>query len=387
MKKNSLILILLFISFHIKAQDFVTIPNHIKIDSLTQSSIIQNLDSLYKHINIGKIDTSLITPLKRDFTLTIFKKLHNYELKKDSAQKEINEKQLINIYPISKNQHAVSIAYLIKNKEELPILYFIVNLIAEKNGHKVTFSTPLKYLTKYWKTKQIGNITYHYENELNEKEALFFDKKNTQIANLFDLEPQKMDYYMCENYQKIIKLTGFEYSSPANGYFIGGYGVTANTIFMNHEDFSHDAFHYYSELVNKQTDRNWIAEEGLAYSLGNGYYTDQNGKMTTQKMLIKELKNYLNQNRDTTFWDLFEGDYPIFDDIAKDLSVRAVISSLIVDEIMNKKGKEGMMKITNSGGGKNRLANYMKAIDEMLGINKQNFNTQLARLTNKKEYD
>ena len=75
------------------------------------------------------------------------------------------------------------------------------------------------------------------------------------------VQSEDFDFYMCENYQEILRLLGVEYSVYENSKYRTGYGVDSNTIFsiMNHEDFSHDIFHYYSGKINKREDRNWIA--------------------------------------------------------------------------------------------------------------------------------
>ena len=64
------------------------------------------------------------------------------------------------------------------------------------------------------------------------------------------------------------------------------------TSFYSFYGFSHDIFHYYSGKVNKNENRNWITEEGIAYSWGNAYYTNSNGEMIEQQILIDELKKF-----------------------------------------------------------------------------------------------
>ncbi|WP_291725829.1 hypothetical protein [Bernardetia sp.] len=379
MKKYVIAFVLILVSIQIQAQDFIVIPKHINIEGREKKKVIQQLDSLLHQIIIQKLDTNLISKNKRDFTISVIDKLMRYEQKKDSVAKLILDKQLINIYPIDSQQYSISVAYLYKKDEQI-ILPYIFTLIADCTKENITFSVPLNYLTRYWQKTKIGNITYFHQGKLDIEQAIIFDKKNTQIATLMGLKAEKMDFYMCDSYKEIMQLIGFDYSYSANGIATGGYGVIANTIFMNHEDFSHDVFHYYSGLVNKREDRNWIAEEGVAYTLGNAYYTDEEGKMVTQKRLIKELENYLIQNQDSTLWQLFKEDYPIFDSIANDLSVRSVISSIIVDEVLLKKGKIGVLELVNSGGGKKKFDNYMKTIDELIGINENNFNERIKKL-------
>ncbi len=383
MKYFLYILFSIFLFTNVKAQDFISVPSYVNMSKHNKKMIVKSLDSLYQQIIIEEeIDSSFIEESNRKLTIISLKKIQHYELKEDSIKKESYKRQLINIFPITKNTYSISIICTIKKENNLPIVLYLTDLIAKIKNNKVTFSIPLEYLTRYWKKQKIGNITYHYRNNLDKEKAIIFNKKNNDIANLFDIKAQQMDFYMCDNYQEILNLMGHKYSLYSNGSYLGGYGVIANTIFMNHEDFSHDIFHYYSGLVNQRKNRNWIAEEGLAYTLGNAYYTDEKGEMVTQKRLLEELRSYLNHHKDTTLWTLFEKDYPIFDNIAENLSVRSVISSVIIDQVILTKGKKEIIELINSGG-QEELTNYMRVINKLIGINKKNFNTRLNKLIQK----
>ena len=150
---------------------------------------------------------------------------------------------------------------------------------------------------------------------------------------------------------------------------------------MNNEDFSHDMFHYYSGQINKRENRNWITEEGIAYAWGNAYYTDKNGKMISNKRLITELKDYLAKNPNTDLFELFSKNEKIFNNIAPEISVRSTISGIIASQIEKKKGMEGILKLINAGR-KDRLENYLKVTNELIGINKDNFNLKVVKLIN-----
>ena len=226
-----------------------------------------------------------------------------------------------------------------------------------------------------------GNITYHFRGEINKERAELFNNTNTIIANKLEVTPEKFDFYMCDNFQEISELLGFGYSLQSNGKYRDGYGVDTQTIFsvMNNEDFSHDIFHYYSGQTNKRVNRNWITEEGIAYAWGNAYYTDKEGEMITHNRLVSELKTYLSQNPDTNIYNLFNNNTKIFNEIAPEISVRSIISGVIALEVERKKGREGISTLINAGS-QERLTSYLKATDELLGINETNFNLKVEKL-------
>ena len=359
------------------AQSQIIKPPHLnyEMDTLTKVKILGSLDTLFLQIKNNKLDAKLIGRGETEFnTLKSFSELEAH--KKDSIE-DFYKKQLINIYPISDTDYWISLAYIGQKNKETPILRCIINLIASNIGDKIVFSLPTQYLTKTWKSEVVGNITYFFRDKLNKERAKKFDEKNTIIAHKLGLEPEKFDFYMCYNYQEVLQLLGYEYDLEANGKVRDGYGVDGNTIFavMNNEDFSHDVFHYYSDKFRKQAG-NGIVEEGVAYSWGNAYYTQSNGEMIEQKELIQSLKVYLKANPKVTPLDLFTQKPKIFNHIAPEISVKSTITSLICDEVERKKGIEGIKTLIKCGSGED---NFFKAVNELIGLNKTNFNVELSR--------
>lgn len=194
--------------------------------------------------------------------------------------------QLINLHANGSDQYFVSIASVGNNT-----LKAIVNFEAIIHADRIMFSIPLFYLTKNWKIKKVGHITYHYANDINFKRAAIFDKKNTRIAQKLGLPCESFDFYLVDNYFYILELLGYNYDSETAGRENDGFGPVNGFIFsiMHNEDFSHDLFHYYPEKVRTHS-RNSAAEEGIAYSWGNAYCTDENGGMISQSQLVKLLR-------------------------------------------------------------------------------------------------
>ena len=381
MKKN-IILILVLVQSTVFSQVIVK-PKHLNypMDSITKQKFNSDLESLFLEIQKNQISDVFISPKNSELTKSQLQELADYESKKDISVFQSQDKQLINIYPISNSKYLFSLAYIDRHQDTNPILLYKINLIATETNERFTFSIPIDYLTRYWKTKTIGNITYHYRNNLRNKRAKIFNRKNSLIAKKFNLEPEKLDFYMCENFQEISKLLGFDYSKYSNGKYTTGYGVDNKTVFsiMNNEDFSHDMVHYYSGKINKRINRNWIAEEGVAYLWGNAYYTDKKGEMITHNKLVGELKKYLLKHPEKDLLNIFIKNPNIFNDISTQVSVRSTISGVIVNEIQKEIGLEGVYALITSGR-KKPLMNYLRVTDNLIGINKDNFNSKVRNL-------
>ncbi len=368
------------------AQSNIKIPDYVNftMDSLTKVSVLNTFDALFTELKQGTINTDYLTPKNSDLTKSVLQDLMDYELKKDSITSKLEDKQLINIYPVSKNEQFLTIIYDQPNDTNLPKIQYIFNLVATTINDKTTFAIPLDYLTRNWKVEKVGNTTYHFTDQINVKRAEIFDQKHKIIASNLGIIPEELDFYMCDNYQEILKLLGFEYSLNKNGNYRNGYGVDAKTIFsiMNNEDFSHDILHYYSGQLYDKDDRNWVTEEGLAYNWGNAYYTDQNGEMISQERLVNELKKYLLEYPNTNIFDLFWNNTKIFNRIATEISVRSVISGIILNEIEKEKGLTGINKMLTCGRAKTMIS-YLKETDELIGVNRDNFDLKVSELLEK----
>lgn len=248
--KNLLIILSLWTIGIINAQSPISRPIYLncKIDSLTKSKIFNSLDTLFYKIKSGKIDPVLIHKENAELSISTIKSFADIEKNKKDTISNFYKKQIINIYPISPNEYWISLAFIGLKNNEMPILKSIINLIATNVNNNIVFSIPTTYLTKTWKTKTIGNITYFYRDNINIDRAKKFNSKNSEIASKLGLKPERLNFYMCNNYQEILQLLGYEYDLDSNGKTRDGYGVDAKTIFsiMNNEDFSHDIFHFYS---------------------------------------------------------------------------------------------------------------------------------------------
>lgn len=375
--KKATLLIITFLSLlsALNAQNLLKSKAlNVHVDSTLQSEIYQAIDSLFAQIANERLADKFITTKNTALTKSIFKEFRNLENTKSDSIAQFYQKQLINFYPLNSAQYSLKIAY-INTAATTPVIKAIIHLIAETTKEGIKFSLPLNYLTRHWQSKKMGQTTYFYEANLNEKRAIYFDAKNTKIATKLGVQPESFNFYLCDNYQDILALLGFEYDVSENGTTRNGYGVDENSIFsINHnEDFSHDIFHYYSGQVNNSDKRNWITEEGIAYSWGNAYYTDSKGEMIEQDTLIQALKMYLLKNPTVSLLTLMEENAKIFPQLAPEVSARSTIASMLCDKVEKVKGIKGLMELNNCGRKPSSLANFLQALDKLLGINRANF--------------
>ncbi|NNF00549.1 MAG: hypothetical protein HKN25_16140 [Pyrinomonadaceae bacterium] len=346
-----------------------------------QSRIVDPLAQLLDSAGSGDEDTGLVDRNGFSESCFLFGEIKSVETRLKSPRRE-----LINLYPIDSNKYLVKIAF--KDGSNLGA---IVSFIASAKNEAMVFSSPLKYRTRSWKKKTISSVRYYYQDSLNEKIAESFVRKNEEIAEKFGLAAKKLNYFKCSNYDEVQWVLGIDYDAKSAGTVQSSESFD-NTIItgLNTENFEHDVFHMYieSEFPSGE-DRNFIAEEGYANSIADAYYAKINGDVITRNELTGCLREYLAENSEADLLQLFQKDprvfHPLSEEVSQEvfdlLSVRSTITSLFCDEVERLNGFEGIIKLLRCGEGEDA---YFKALDDLIGVNKTNFDKTAKELVARK---
>jgi hypothetical protein len=366
---KALLSILLCCSFlRVSAQSGLTLSPSLRItgDSAEQRMVLDSLKSLFHQIHTGRLTSDLVNG--RDSSLT------NSVLLSFREMGDSDVAVVVNDYPVDAGRQMISIAFLSGTGLEA-----MLTILAERASGRVTFSIPLSWITRYWKKKVIGRITYYYPGVLDTAAAKAFDENNSRIAKRLGLVPEKFRFYLTDNYQEINQLLGYTFDRESNGVVRNGYGPGTNTIFaiQGSEDFSHDLVHYYTFKIRGNNKRNAAVEEGLAYEWGNAYYTDVRGRMITEKAMVTELQLYLYHHPDTSLWELFMDNPKILSRLAPEISVRSAIAALLCGEVERQAGLTGIKALINCGPGND---NFFNALNTLIGVNRENFDRRVQKL-------
>jgi len=346
---------------------------HTVFSDSIKDRIIMSLDDLFTGIDNGNMSINLIDNDNFDFNRNYFANL------KEPGSKDTTEhyfkRRLINLYPVAPSSFMATIACIGNNE-----IGKIFTILAKQENDGIIFTGPIKYNTKYWKTKQIGTITYHYPDTINMEKAEIFNQKNNTMALKLHLPVMDLEMYMCADYQEVLQLQGCCYDSDFNGMINTGGIVDPKTLFsvMKNEDFSHGIFHKYAANIRGKV-INIAAEEGIAYVWGNAYHADIHGRVPDQPELVSALRQYIKAHPEVNLSDLFnenpdalaEYGYP------NPISVKAVISGIICGEVEKQKGMDGIFKLIKCGKGDE---NYFECISTLLQINRKNFDEKVYEL-------
>lgn len=341
-------------------------------DSQT-NKIICSFDKLLLSVDNAELDTALIDVENRDLNREFFRYLKGVE-GKDTIQKYF-QGQLINLYPIENNQFMLTIAY-VRNDEIGRILTFHVK---DNNGN-IVFANPLKYNTKYWKSRTIGTLTYYYQDTIDTKRAELFNQKNILIAQKLNLPVRDWDVYMCRNYQEVNQIQGCVYDYLYNGKINSGYIMDPKTLFtcMNDEDFSHDVLHIYASQIRGK-ERNSLGECGLAYYWGNSYHLGDAEKAPDLEELLPVLRLYLREHNETSLLELLEKSPDVLAEYGYSwpVNVNRIIAGVLYREVEKQKGTAGVIELLKCGKGND---NFLSATGKLIGISRDNFEKEVYKL-------
>ncbi|WMI64316.1 hypothetical protein RBH94_09605 [Aestuariibaculum sp. YM273] len=362
----------------LKISKYARVP----VDSTEFEFLKNDLSTFLKSCLTKNIDTSYIKESYRKLSVSSFKKFSDYIVDENGELKPDRSWSVLNIIPKSKSKIEITTAIVMHQEDEAADLLCLFHFFTTKINGKYMFYIPLEEQIKDWDTQIVGNITYYYKKCIDTENAKLFDSKNSEIAKKLNVKPEQFQFFICEDYQAILNMRGFDYSISDNGLYRDGYGLVGNrAIFsvMGNEDFSHDIFHYYSGKINNHINRNWIAEKALAYLWGNAYYTDQNGNMILFDTLINHLKQLVEHQPELNLLEVFKNNTSLFDKYAPEVASQSAIAAVLAKEVEKIYGTVGVLKLINSGRD-NRLENFLKTVDTLLGINEVNFNSKLTDL-------
>jgi hypothetical protein len=337
-------------------------------DSVVAMRVVVGLERLLGQAGSGKADTTMVGGPDRNISISVFQDL-------DSAML-VSGVRLVNMAAIGGGSYRCEVSFV---RLDSGLLLGLINFVVYQGDSGVRFGVPLAWLTKEWRRVEVGTVRYHYIGAFDRRAAEEFDLRNRRIASRLGLPPVHLDIYLTRNFQEISTLIGRPYYYQWTGSIRSGLFPDTNAIFAieGNEDFSHDILHYYSSLFRGKVKRNAAADEGLAYLWGNAYYPDERGRMIPLDSLVSDLREYAAAHRDVSMLDLFLKSPKVLVKRAKEVSVRAVITGVILAEVERKSGVSGIKRVLVCGPGDDAFFGVIKVL---LGVDKVDFDSYVRRL-------
>jgi len=289
---------------------------------------------------------------------------------------------LTNVADMGDGSYQVQLAY-IGQRNVGPDLRACCTVVAQQKDGKFLFSSLLKEHTEDWKTRTIGNCTFHYRNRLNGRKAAEFQKRIALYDSKLTAAPQTIDYYCCGNFVEASQLMGLEYKSDYNGYAYNAYtGFTENhTVFVSGEkwidNFSdwdpHDTWHdRLSKIIHSST-INRPVDEACAYLYGGSW------RVYSPEDILRRFREYAAAHPDADWVALYR-DGVDFVPGPKILKVSYAINELIVQHLEKEKGFSAVLELLNCGKKEKGDANYFAAIKRLTGVDEPQYNQFVWKL-------
>lgn len=383
-KKLFSLFVFVFMGLTIFSQTELIVPGYIRLpkDSIIKTNIIRDLNGFLKACEKENSENTYVYYPEKIETFMLLDEFKN--ISKSRKDDNFFKPYLNNIIELDENDYLIQMSH-IGTKDSISYLRTAYNLIAHKNGDSFKFSSMLKYNTKNWKSKTLGNFTFYYQDSFDEQKA----KKYADLATEFDEKlnsiNKKTIVYFTENRFDLLKLFGVDYRLDYNGRATGVFstvngkeqliitGKNSDTEYFDTHDLWHDRLSLVKSrrLVNKHVD------EGCAYLYGGswGYSWDE----IFDKFMDKVAKDKQSD------WMYYKENKKNFGESqAKHLIVDYVVNALLIKKIEDEVGFKGVWELLNCGVFEKGNENYYKALEKIIGISKANYNKEVWKLINAK---
>ncbi|MFI5160334.1 MAG: hypothetical protein ACHQHN_03610 [Sphingobacteriales bacterium] len=375
------ITLMLLILFSVCHAQSVIIRSDIKLpkDSIVKKLLISSLNGFLAQKDKPNKDNSFV--LKDDLleTSALLDELKGMDKNLKLKDNNFYKCYLGNVVPHGDNNYIIQISY-IGVAEGKPDLRASFTLQAKKRDSVFYFSSPLKRNTLTWKTKKMGNVTYHFKDTLAQADA----KKYLETVNFYDkkldIPIRPISFYYCDGLPEALQITGIDYKADYNGstgdnlsshtseegLVVGG-GKVYQYCFDTH-DLWHERLRYVvnTDVVNRPVD------EGCAYLYGGSWGV-------SWPEVLARFKQYAANNPNAD-WLASYTESTKFEDDEKPMYIAYALNALIVQKVEKEKGFKPVLELAGCGHREKGDDNYFKALEKLTGITKANFNAKMWEL-------
>jgi len=372
-------------TFTIAQTKQLIIPKNINLpkDTIVSNKLIKSLNGfLAQKENENKTNTFV---LNEDLLETSILLDEMKEIEKSAQFRDDNfyKGYLTNVVQLDGANFLIHLSY-IGVVESVPVLKANFEVLIKLKENKFYFLSPLKRNTTSWKSKKIGDFTFHYKNSLNENNINDFVKNATLFDKKLGAQNSKLEWYGCDDLPDILQTIGVKYKLDYNGRSSSTFSAnenntllsvrgSGNTNFNSYDphDLWHDRLHnaISTKNINKPVD------EGCAYLYGGSWGI-------TWNQILKTFKEKVSSNPKSDWFSLYEQFYNFGESKEKHLIVGYVINALIVEKIEKEKGFPAVMELLSCGKYEKTNENYFVVLEKLTGINKTNFNESVWKLIN-----
>ncbi|MDO5635805.1 MAG: hypothetical protein Q4G18_00955 [Myroides sp.] len=325
----------------------------------TSNSEIEKISSLWH--------TYLKTPSKKFWKTEEVASLNNFNIQNMPSilnppllDWKLNNR-ILSISNLSDTKYLLKSAFFNNDLE----IFALTNVVVEKIENEYKISNYIYHHTDEWKTYKQSNIKYIYtpsfklpQHEVKKAERLY-----NKLCEVFKVTPEPITYFIAEDCDAIYTLLGYDFFiSKGMGKECGYFESDNNFVFATKKGGANH-YHELTHFINKfYPNANSLLLTGLsAYiSKDKAHF----GKPLSYH--IKRVNEYLQSNPHIDLSDPFEFYY-----MDEKTNPQYVIGALLCDLIIEKEGKDGLLKAFQNYGSNEELLDYLnKNILDNKSLNK-----------------
>ncbi len=250
----------------------------------------------------------------------------------------------------------------------------ITNVMAEQD-EKGAFKLHnwLTHHTRSWNKRKVGLIDYCYypEYPFNLYEAEKANKLISDFKDKLDIQVDRVEYYIAENCDDIMRLKGFDYVVGMGNHFTNlcGFCDTYNNLIYSNSKMGECYEHELTRLIN-----NFFPKAHGLFLNGLSEYFNEDGIQIGLPHIehLKRMDDHLKQNKSIDLKDL--SSFYRMDNVT---SPHYMLGMIICQLTIEKGGLDLLKKGLNYGSSDEDIYRFL---DEELGIKRENMNKKFREL-------
>jgi hypothetical protein len=251
--------------------------------------------------------------------------------------------------------------------------------LAHQAGDRFAFSSPLRRNTAGWKVRKDGDFTFYYTDyPFNESLLADYVRKAKEFDRKLKAQAYQTKFYCCTTFPEALEALGVDYKLDYNGistenlsafeqrvslHVLGGNGPAQ----FDHHDLWHDRLH----AVVPVSTINRPIDEACAYLYGGSWGL-------SWEEVFRQFRSYVGDNRD--WLTAFSENRNFAQPNQSHLYVSYVITALLIKKIEKEKGFPAVLQFLTCGKYQKDNENYFAALDQIIGVNRVNFNSTVEQL-------
>lgn len=377
---KAILLILLFslplFSNQIIIRDGIRLPK----DSSLTSKMLSDLSVFLNDAHKDSVKKNQIIGGNYLYTKLLTDELIGIQSSKNFNNESFYKPYLDNLIILNDNEYLLKVSFIgFENETSYFRASFDIKSVLEKDQFK--FESFFKARTENWKMKLINNHTFYFKDSINSLQLNKYVNSVSMIDTKLGLTDFQTDVYCCEDIFEAQQLIGINYKSDFNGAKFTIFSSKDNQhkvkLLANDNSYltnidPHDLWHDRLSLIKPRREFYRPIDEGCAYFYGGSWGF-------SWEEILETFRDSVATKKSVNWYSFYEK--PSYFKTGKySNNTFYVINALFVKEIEERHGFEGVWKFLQCD---NKGEKYFTLLDDLIGINEENFNFKINHLLDK----